>query len=73
MTDLVPCPACEGWGHIHEGKTGTTRCEVCKGAGEVEMRVDDAPPVLLGILLAVVVIIVGYLVIMLTEVLEAAP
>lgn len=67
------CPACEGWGHILNTKTSTLPCAVCKGDGTVEMRVDDAPPVLLGVLLAIVVIIVGYFVIMAIEVFEAVP
>lgn len=70
---LTTCPGCEGWGHIREGKTGTVRCEVCKGEGQVEMRVDDAPPVILGILLAFAVLIIGWVVIMLADLLEGAP
>jgi len=81
MTDTTPtdsgplttCPACEGWGQIQDTKASTIPCAVCKGEGQVEMRVDDAPPVVFGVLLAVVVVIIGWAVIMLSEALEAAP
>lgn len=70
---LTTCPACEGWGQIQDTSTTTIPCAVCKGEGQVEMRVDDAPPVLLGVLLAVAVVVIGWVMIMLSEVLEAAP
>lgn len=71
--ELITCPGCEGWGHIREGKTGTIPCAVCKGEGEVEMRVDDAPPVVLGLILAVVVVILVAVVLFMAEALDAAP
>jgi uncharacterized protein (DUF983 family) len=70
---LTTCPGCEGFGHIRDSKTSTRTCAVCGGEGQVEMRVDDAPPVFVGICLAVVVIIVGWVVIRLAVALDGAP
>lgn len=45
MMKKVPCPKCEGWGHIaivSENSIGGRRCEECYGTGEVEVPMTNA-------------------------------
>jgi hypothetical protein len=55
--DLITCPACQGWGALLEGKTGTVPCAFCQGEGQVEAR-ENAPALPIIVCLAVMLCLV---------------
>ena len=45
MMKKVPCPKCDGWGHISvvgENSISSYRCAECCGTGQIEIHVTNA-------------------------------